>query len=308
MTGPYSAAFRALGTTARVLVTEEAALGPATALLRTRLAELDRACSRFRTDSEISALHRAAGREVEVSPLLADALSAALRASWLSGGLVDPTVGGSMAALGYDRDFAEIADGPAATPVPAPGSHWVLFEPARRIVVLPRGVTLDLGATAKAFAADQTAAEIARRTGCGVLVNLGGDLAVAGPAPAGGWRVAIGDDHSDAVAYADTTITLTSGGLATSGVARRTWRRGGRVVHHIVDPRTGEPADSCWRTVSVAARSCVDANTASTASVVLGVAALDWLGSRGLPARLVSSRGAVRMTAGWPADRRERVS
>ncbi|WP_409463000.1 FAD:protein FMN transferase [Amycolatopsis sp. GA6-003] len=305
MTGPYSAAFPALGTTARVLVTEEAALGPATELLRTRLAELDRACSRFRTDSETSALHRAAGREVEVSPLLADALSAALRASWLSGGLVDPTVGASMAALGYDRDFAEITDGPAAAPVPAPGSHWVLFEPARRIVVLPRGVMLDLGATAKALAADQTAAEIAHRTGCGVLVNLGGDLAVAGAAPAGGWRIALGDDHTDA---ADTTITLTGGGLATSGVARRTWRRGGRVVHHIVDPRTGEPADPCWRTVSVAAKSCVDANTASTASVVLGVAALDWLNSRGLPARLVTSRGAVRTTAGWPAERREHAS
>ncbi|WP_409185690.1 FAD:protein FMN transferase [Amycolatopsis sp. VS8301801F10] len=305
MTGPYSAAFPALGTTARVLVTEEAALGPATELLRTRLGELDRACSRFRTDSEISSLHRAAGREVEVSPLLADALSAALRASWLSGGLVDPTVGASMAALGYDRDFAEITDGPAAAPVPAPGSHWVLFEPARRIVVLPRGVMLDLGATAKALAADQTAAEIAHRTGCGVLVNLGGDLAVAGAAPAGGWRIALGDDHTDA---ADTTITLTGGGLATSGVARRTWRRGGRVVHHIVDPRTGEPADPCWRTVSVAAKSCVDANTASTASVVLGVAALDWLNSRGLPARLVTSRGAVRTTAGWPAERREHAS
>ncbi|WP_037810507.1 FAD:protein FMN transferase [Amycolatopsis sp. VC5-11] len=308
MTGPYSAAFPALGTTARVLVTEEAALGPATELLRTRLAELDRACSRFRTDSEISALHRAAGREVAVSPLLADALSVALRAAWLSGGLVDPTVGGSMAALGYDRDFAEITDGPAAAPVPAPGSHWVLFEPARRIVVLPRGVMLDLGATAKAFAADRTSAEIARRTGCGVLVNLGGDIAVAGHAPAGGWKIAIGDDHTDSIDYPDTTITLTSGGLATSGVARRTWRRGGRVVHHIVDPRTGESADPCWRTVSVAAQSCVDANTASTASVVLGVAALDWLRSRGLPARLVSSRGAVRTTAGWPGDRRERAS
>nr|WP_202507729.1 FAD:protein FMN transferase [Amycolatopsis rubida] len=297
-----------MGTTARVLVTEAAALGPATALLRTRLSELDRACSRFRTDSEISALHRASGREVEVSPLLADALSAALRAAWLSGGLVDPTVGGSLTALGYDRDFAEITDGPAVAPVPAPGSHWVLFEPARRIVVLPRGVTLDLGATAKAFAADQTAVEIARRTGCGVLVNLGGDLAVAGPAPAGGWQVAIGDDHADAAARPDTTIALTSGGLATSGIARRTWRRGGRTVHHIVDPRTGEPADPCWRTVSVAAKSCVDANTASTASVVLGFAALEWLGSREIPARLVSSRGAVRTTAGWPGDRRERAS
>lgn len=174
--------------------------------------------------------------------------------------------------------------------------------------MLPRRVQLDLGATAKAFAADRTADEIARRTGCGVLVNLGGDLAVAGQAPTGGWQVAIGDDHTNAVARPDTTITLTSGGLATSGVARRTWRRGGRVVHHIVDPRTGESADPCWRTVSVAAKSCVDANTASTASIILGLEALDWLESRGLPARLVSSRSAVWTTAGWPADCRERAS
>ncbi|WP_020661633.1 FAD:protein FMN transferase [Amycolatopsis benzoatilytica] len=308
MTGPYSAEFPALGTTARVLVTEEAALGPATALLRTRLAELDQACSRFRTDSEISALHRSAGREVRVSPLLADALSAALRASWLTGGLVDPTVGGSMAALGYDRDFASVADGPELSPVPAPGTHRVLFDPATRTVVLLRGVFLDLGATAKAFAADRTAVEIARRAGCGVLVNLGGDLAVHGPAPEGGWQVAIGDDHADAADQSGPTITLTSGGLATSGVARRTWRRGDRTVHHIVDPRTGKPAGPCWRTVSVAAKSCLDANTASTASVVLGTAAPDWLTSRGLPARLVSSRGAVATTAGWPQDRKVRAS
>lgn len=308
MTGPYSAAFPALGTTARVLVTEEAALGPATALLRARLAELDQACSRFRIDSEISALHRSAGREVRVSPLLADALSAALRASWLTGGLVDPTVGGSMAALGYDRDFASVADGPELVPVPAPGTHRVLFDPARRTVVLLRGVSLDLGATAKAFAADRIAAEIAHRTGCGVLVNLGGDLAVCGPAPEGGWQVAVGDDHADAVDRPGTTITLASGGLATSGVTRRTWRRGTRTVHHIVDPRTGEPAGPCWRTVSVAAKSSLDANIASTASIVLGVEALDWLSSRGLPARLVSLRGALRTTAGWPEDRKVRAS
>ena len=100
--------------------------------------------------------------------------------------------------------------------------------------------------------------------------------------------------------YLWKNVTITAGGLATSGTTRRRWRRGGRTVHHIVDPRTGDIPASRWRTVSVAAATCVDANTASTAAVVLGDAAPGWLAARGLPARLVDVDGAVSTTAGWP--------
>jgi thiamine biosynthesis lipoprotein len=316
VTAPATTVFPALGTTARVLVTDPSALDEAGDLLRAEVDAFDLACSRFRADSEISRLHREPGREVRVSPLLADALQAALRAAWLTGGLVDPTVGAAVCALSYDRDFAkivndtndsaEVSAGPAA--IPAPGWHRVLFDAERAIVVLPRGIQLDLGATAKALAADRAALAIARRTGCGVLVNLGGDLATAGLAPPGGWRIAVGDDHATAAeptgASVEPTaiITLTDGGLATSGVARRSWRRGGRTVHHLVDPRTGDIVQPCWRTVSVAAKSCVDANAASTAAMVLASGAPAWLATRRLPARLVALDGLVGSVAGWPTD------
>jgi len=256
-------AFPALGTTAEVLVTGDLAV--AVGLLREELDAVDAACSRFREDSEIERLHRDAGRAVEVTPLLAEALAVALRAARLTGGLVDPTVGAAVCSLGYDRDFAAVTDGESGSAVPAPGWHRVLLDGTT--VVLPKGIRLDLGATAKALAADHAARTIARRTGAGVLVNLGGDVSIAGDPPPGGWRVAIADDHSVAAARPDVTVTLRSGGLATSGTAVRQWRRGSRTVHHIVDPRTGDVPEPCWRTVSVAAKSCVDANTASTAAI-----------------------------------------
>jgi thiamine biosynthesis lipoprotein len=180
----------------------------------------------------------------------------------------------------------------------------VLFDPALRLVVLPRGVQLDLGATAKALAADRAARRIHAALGCGTLVNLGGDLSVAGPEPAGGWQVALGDDHAEAVARPDARVGLTTGGLATSGTTRRRWRHAGRTVHHIVDPRTGDVAEPLWRTVTVAAKSTVDANTASTAAIVLGADAPRWLERRRLPARLTSDAGDVVTTPGWPAERR----
>lgn len=287
-----TAALSALGTTATVVVTDPSALVTATDLLRTELAAIDQAASRFRADSEVSQL--ATGRPTPVSPLLADAIAAALRAARLTDGLVDPTVGAAMCALGYSCDFASMpADVEVVPAKPAPGWHHVRLDGGS--VVVPHGVQLDLGATAKAFAADRAALKIAQRTGCGVLVNLGGDIGIAGDPPAGGWHVAIDD----------TTVTLVSGGLATSGIDRRRWRRAGRPVHHIVDPRTGGNPPAYWRTVSVTALSCVDANTASTAAFILGSHAPAWLSARRLPARLVSEDGHVTTVAGWPSDLRQ---
>ncbi|QKV74351.1 FAD:protein FMN transferase [Amycolatopsis sp. Hca4] len=307
-----TAAFPALGTTAELVVTDSTRLGEAAALLRSELAAIDAACSRFRADSEISRLHSTAGRQVRVGPLLAEALGVALRAARLTEGLVDPTVGAAVRALGYDRDFACLAgdrdtggagDRDTAA-VPAPGWHRVLFDPGRRLVVLPRGVHLDLGATAKALAADRAARRIHGAVGCGVLVNLGGDLRAAGPPPRGGWQIALGDDHAAAVARPDTTVALhRDGALATSGTTRRRWHHGGRTVHHIVDPRTGDVPGPRWRTVTVAAKSTVDANTASTAAIVLGADAPGWLEQRHLPARLVGVDGDVVTTPGWPGER-----
>ncbi|WP_232247987.1 FAD:protein FMN transferase [Streptacidiphilus rugosus] len=303
---PATADFPVFGTTAQLLVTVPGALAGALRRLRRELAAIDAACSRFRSDSELSRAQSGHGRAVVVSPLLGGALDAAWHAARISHGLVDPTVGQAVRRLGYDRSFAALRPeelggiGPVV-PAAAPGIGVVAWDPAERSLRVPPEVRLDLGATAKAWAADRCAGALADAMGCGVLVNLGGDLAAAGPAPAGGWRVALSDDHRRPTPGAPT-VAVRSGALATSGVAVRAWNRSGRRMHHIVDPRTGDNPAPCWRTVSVAAASCVDANTAATAAVVLGHDALGMLGQVGLPARLVALDGTVHTVGGWPAD------
>ena len=215
-----------------------------------------------------------------------------------------PTIGRSLRLAGYDRDFAGIEDGRARPLVlaAAPGWRGVRLDVATRSVTVPRGVELDLGATAKALAADRAAAAAARATGAGVLVSLGGDIALAGAAPAGGWAIRVGEDHAAGPDAPGQTVALRTGGLATSSTTVRRWTRAGRQLHHILDPRSGAPADGPWRTVSVAAASCVDANIAATAAVLRGPAAPAWLASQRLPARLVGADGEVLAVAGWPEE------
>jgi thiamine biosynthesis lipoprotein len=301
---PARASFEALGTTAEVLVDCPELVDAAATTLREWLFEVDLACSRFREDSEISRLHRMPGRTVRVSRVLAGAIEVALWAAQATDGLVDPTVGQAVSALGYDRDFAALEpDAPSAAGAPVPAAGWwrVGFEADKGLVCLPRGVVLDLGATAKAWAADRAAQRIHADLGCSVLVSLGGDIAVAGRAPDEGWAVSVGEDHRGAHQDADSVVSIREGGLATSSTTCRRWRRAGLTHHHIVDPRTGASAEPVWRAVSVAAATCADANAAATAAVVLGAAAPQWLAARGLPARLVGADSIVR-TQGWPAD------
>jgi thiamine biosynthesis lipoprotein len=300
--------FSVFGTTAALLVSEPGRLGAARAMADAELAAVDRACSRFRPDSELSRLNAADGAITSVSELFAELIGAALRAARLTAGDVDPTCGQALAEIGYDRDFAVLRAAGGAEPRlgrpggTVPGWRNVHLDRARRLVQLTGGAQLDLGATAKAWAADRCAEIIAAKADSGVLVSLGGDIAVAGAAPAEGWRVRVTDDHAAGPQARGQTVTIRSGGLATSSTTVRTWALGGRRVHHIIDPATGEPARSCWRTVSVAAGCCADANTASTAAIIRGEAALSWLRDAGLPARLVREDGSVETTAGWPCD------
>jgi thiamine biosynthesis lipoprotein len=207
----------------------------------------------------------------------------------------------ALVALGYDRDFADVhPDGDAVAGVPAAGWRSVRWDPKRRSITVPKGAALDLGATAKGWAADRAAAAIYRATGTAALVNLGGDVATAGEPPSGGWPVHVTHDHRAGADADGQTIALQGGGLATSSTGVRRWRRAGRTVHHIVDPRTGEPAEPVWRTVSVVAASALDANTASTASIVKGESAPEWLGRLGLAARLVRADGDVVRVGAWP--------
>jgi thiamine biosynthesis lipoprotein ApbE len=184
-----------------------------------------------------------------------------------------------------------------------PQWRQIKLDDSTKTLTVPAGVRLDLGATAKAWAADRSAEGISRVLGCGVLVSLGGDIAVAGEVPPGGWPIRVQDITGDPLAPAEgpaSVISIREGGLATSSTSARRWRRGGDLMHHILDPRTGRPADSDWRTVSVAAGSALDANISSTAAIIRGSDATGWLTQLGLPARLVAIDGSVTMLAGWP--------
>ncbi len=297
--------FRALGTTAIVAVAGgDAVLAAARATVERELDAIDRACSRFRADSELAQLNRAHGRPVAVGALLLEAVQVAVAAARSTGGIVDPTIGRTLRLAGYDATFTVVAarDGRTfrARFVPTAGWQTIVIDAERSTIAVPNGVELDLGATAKALAADRAARAAEAATGCGVLVALGGDVAVSGPSPHGGWPVGIADDHAAMPDEIQTTVAVERGGLATSSTTVRRWRSGDADLHHVIDPRTGRPAVTPWRTVTVAASSCVDANVASTASLVLGDDAVQWLRQQGLPARLVSNAGDVVGVRGWP--------
>jgi FAD:protein FMN transferase len=303
--GPVTArSVKAIGTTATVAVTDPGSVDEALATLSGELGAIDAACSRFRADSELRALERnSGGRPMPVSPLLFEALDVACRTAVLTAGTVDPTVGAALIELGYDRDFPEVTDGCSSGdgPVPAPGWWRIELDEDARTVALPSGVHVDVGATAKALVADRAAVRLAEELGCGVLVNLGGDVAVAGPPPPGGWAVGIAPEATVPPDRADQVVAIVAGGLATSGTTARSWIRHGRRVHHIIDPWTGESAPSVWTLVSTTAPSCLEANAWSTAAVVWGEDAIGNLRGLGVSARLVDVRGTVLHTGHWPA-------
>jgi thiamine biosynthesis lipoprotein len=246
------------------------------------------------------------GAPVCVGPILLEALRVAIAAARMTGGRVEPTVGRGLRLAGYDATFRIVAARDPGTFTPrfsvAPGWRTIEVDDGASTVRVPPGVELDLGATGKALAADRAARAAAAAAGCGVLVGIGGDIAVAGDSPEGGWPVAIADDHRAPITAATPVVSVASGGLATSSTAVRRWRAGADELHHVLDPSTGRPVTGPWRTISVAGAGCVDANTATTAAFVLGEAAVPWLRARSLPARLCRIDGTVEYVAGWPED------
>jgi len=331
---PYAAAsWRALGTYVQLVVDRADRLDEARSLAVALLDEVDRTCSRFRDDSDLTRANLAAGSWVTVDPMLVAAVRAAVEAAEQTDGLVDPTLGRSLVAVGYDRtiDAVRLGDGPTAIPLPAVTDawRWLELDPEGGIRV-PHGVALDLGATGKAFASDLISTAIGR-LGIGCVLSLGGDVAVglaerppargsrntgspggdgsgedptagapdAGLVPLVPWQVAISETPDEQPA---AVVTLPAGGLATSTVLARRWHRGGAVMHHLLDPATGRPVDPYWRTVSVLAPTCLAANTASTASVIMGERATDWLAERDLAARLVDADGVVHHLGEWTEE------
>ncbi len=286
----------------RLAVADDRCVDAAAAQLREILDRVDGVASRFRPDSELSRVNARSGTPVALSRDLLRLVDAAMLAAASSSGAVDPTVGADLLAWGYDRDIADLLpDGPAPHLV-SRRSSWkdVRLDREAGILIAPRGVQLDLGASAKAATADFAARQLHERFGTPVMVELGGDLSVEG-SPDGGWPIWVAERDGGP----GELITLHHGGLATSTTEVRRWTRGGHSAHHIIDPRTGAPTDGCWRTVTVAAPTALAANTASTAAIVLGDAAERWLRGQGLAARLVHRNGDLVLIGGWPIIEQE---
>lgn len=295
--------------TVRVSVRDERLIGMAVAQTQTLMLEVEQAASRFQADSEISRCNDRAGRVTPVSPLLVELVQTALDAAEDTRGAVDPTIGRHLVSLGYDADIdvvrgrsAQQTSGVAIladrrrTQLRAPNWRAVRVDHELGLVTVPAGLALDLGATAKAWTADRAATLLHHQVGGPVLVEIGGDVAVAGA-----------DDDPFAIRVAEREgqagelVDLSTGGLTTSTAVVRRWHSDGVEQHHVIDPATGRPASGPWRTASVWAPSAVAANTASTAALVMGEQATGWLDAHAPVARLVAADGTVRRLAGWPA-------
>jgi len=310
--------FEALGTYAYLATSGGA--DHAVEIARGVLGDVDRTCSRFRHDSDLTRANRNAGTWTRVDPLLAAAVGVAIAAAEETDGLVDPCLGIPLVELGYDADFSLVRSRnqtPARLRTRHPVGRWRQLEvDPEGAVKVPAGVHLDLGATAKAWASDLVALAVLENTDEVVVVSLGGDLRIVTPPGTGdfdGWPVSITESPIVGPGSSPTSdreepelVTVTAGGLATSSSRVRRWSAGGVQRHHLIDPRTGRPAREIWRTVTATGPTCVAANVASTAAVVLGAEAVGWLGERGVDARLVDATGQVTRVGAWPTPDEDR--
>ena len=296
----------AIGTHATVVVQRPDHVEPAELILRAEIDVIDRACSRFRGDSELQMVHAEAGRPVRVSDVLFEALAVACTVAHRTAGAVDPTIGNAIERLGYDRDLSEVVRQPRSALLdldPVIGYTHVQLDRGRRTVRIPRGVKLDLGSSAKALIADRSAARIADAVGAGALVSIGGDVAVAGEPPPEGWAVGIAVSSSRPAGEADQVVAIRRGGLASSSPSVRRWTVGDRQVHHILDPMTGDCVSPYWTLASATGASCVEANAVTTAALVWGHQALQRLPSFDQAVRLVRQDGRIFSLNGWPEER-----
>lgn len=299
--------FPAFGTTVGVWVTPAQHIATAERVLRAWVSAVDAACSRFRADSDLSRVNTAAGRTVRVSPVLMEALGAAIAMAELTEGFCDPTLGDAVIAAGYDRPLELMPAHVVSRPYQAVSRHgthgWrrIAVDTARSEITTPPGVILDLGASCKGWAVDQALRYILdtlHDPDAGVCVSAGGDLGVTGAGMPGGWPVRLSDCLDSTPSGADSWVRLRAGGLASSGALRRRWYTNGAAMHHLIDPRNGRPARSCWRMVTVQTHSALAADSTATAAYLMGESAIGWLQARSCQARLIRDGGDIVATGG----------
>ena len=286
--------FTALGTDVELIL--DTAPGPA-AEMRLAAAEADvrryeAVFSRFRPDSELSKLNRL-GR-LRPSPALAEVVRLALRARDTSGGRFDPTVHDALVAAGYSRSFDDLAQTTVARAarVRTVCAGAVDLDDLTGEVRLAGGVHIDLGGIAKGWIVDRIAARLGEAGPC--LVNAGGDLAISAPRSTGAWPVgvALGDGES-------ITLDLGRGAMATSGRDRRRWEGPDGPAHHIIDPRTGAPAETDLIRVTAVASTAVEAEVLAKSLLIAGASdAADEANANDIAAVLIAEDGAVTLTGG----------
>jgi thiamine biosynthesis lipoprotein len=247
--------FHAMGTTVRAWTETESDFRATVSWFE----RVEAICSRFRDDSELTRVNRDASETVALSPVLASVVSHAAEMRQLTGGLVDAGTGAALMAWGYDRTFEEVTDSDRP-PVSTPESEWSVDA---GVLTRKPGTIIDLGGVGKGWTCD-----VAVETGLASVVSAGGDLRSAHP----NTRVPIEDPWGDTIA----TIPLGLGALATSSTTRRRWRVGDRMAHHLIDPRTGRPADTPILSATVVAGTATEAEAGAKAVLLLGEDGLSW--------------------------------
>lgn len=264
--------FRAMGTQVGVWLwhDDDALASKALAQTEQFFIRTESHLSRFKANSELSRLNRAAGRSHPVSPPLFELVKLALAWRDRTGGIFDPTVLQALIAHGYDRSFEQLGrrdDQAGPAPVSRPARGQVRLDPAQRRISLPVGVGLDLGGIAKGWTVQQAARRLGRLGPA--LVDAGGDIACVGaPAIGSPWLIGIADPHRPETDVA--TLTLVGEAVATSSVTRRRWRIHGRLAHHLIDPRIGAPAHTDLSSVTVVAPRLPDAEIHAKVALILG--------------------------------------
>lgn len=303
--------FRAMGTDCHVLVyAPESVVEELADLALVRVELLEQSWSRFRPASELNRLNASAGHGAQLASADLLRLAVSMQEAWLgTGGLFDPTVLASMRALGYDADFATVAARPASALddvllAAAPGMSGVTIDESSSTISLPSGVGIDPGAIGKGLAADIVAEDLISAGAHGVLVNLGGDVSLAGePDTEELWSIGIEDERrgSDHPERLMQTLTLAGGraGVATSTTLKRRWAQGRR--HHVLDPRTGSMSASDLVQVTVVAPDACTAEWSATAALLQKADdAAVWLHQQGRTAILLTEDRAISVEKGEP--------